>query len=387
MKRSIIAAVFFIFLSSFGKLNRNDNLLSASNVNNEDIRIINHNINSIISLTLKIKNHLEPLQFKAKLESSLLTREDINYLNRNIVDDDDISRFLPLKINNDVELKKYITNSENSFNKLSLKMFNLLDVSADFKKDKKEIHKIDNSDASSVSKGAFSLGKSIVKGIWSGGRTLMSSGFLFDYKKDYNKLKATYSKTKLTSLIYVMNYMSVRNIFEDQYNSKQSKLIASGKSVWSINLLPKQVSNKVDLEESLDLYKKLKLESNRVVKVLLYNKMKGINCSKQINNQVKDLVSFWNSKQKSYDNDVDLFEDYFEALSDLKANILQRKKDIKASKESYNEKIISDLNNFVAIYNVAILQNINDLNIYVRIPAAEIEIKKNIKKGSDIYFE
>ncbi len=387
MKRSIIAAVFFIFFSSFGKLNRNDNLLSTSNVNNEDIRIINHNINSIISLTLKIKNHLEPLQFKAKLESSLLTREDINYLNKNIVDDDDISRFLPLKINNDVELKKYITNSENSFNKLSLKMFNLLDVSADFKKDKKEIHKIDNSDASSVSKGAFSLGKSIVKGIWSGGRTLMSSGFLFDYKKDYNKLKTTYSKTKLTSLIYVMNYMSVRNIFEDQYNSKQSKLIGSGKSVWSINLLPEQVSNKVDLEESLDLYKKLKLESNRVIKVLLYNKMKGINCSKQINNQVRDLVSFWNSKQESYDNDGDLFEDYFESLSDLKANILQRKKDIKASKESYNEKIISDLNNFVAIYNVAILQNINDLNIYVRIPSAEIEIKKNIKKGSDIYFE
>lgn len=387
MKRSIIAAVFFIFFSSFGKLNRIDNLLSTSNVNNEDIRIINHNINSIISLTLKIKNHLEPLQFKAKLESSLLTREDINYLNKNIVDDDDISRFLPLKINNDVELKKYITNSENSFNKLSLKMFNLLDVSADFKKDKKEIHKIDNSDASSVGKGAFSLGKSIVKGIWSGGRTLMSSGFLFDYKKDYNKLKATYSKTKLNSLRYVMNYMSIRNIFEDQYNSKQSKLIASGKSVWSINLLPEHVSNKVDLQESLDLYKKLKLESNRVIKVLLYNKMKGINCSKQINNQTKDLVSFWNSKQESYNNDVDLFEDYFEVLSDLKANILQRKKDIKASKESYNEKIVSDLNNFVAIYNVAILQNINDLNIYERIPAAEIEIKKNIKKGSDIYFE
>ena len=115
--------------------------------------------------------------------------------------------------------------------------------------------------------------------------------------------------------------------------------------------------------------------------------MKGINCSKQINNQAKDLVSFWNSKQESYNNDVDLFEDYFEVLSDLKANILQRKKDIKASKESYNEKIVSDLNNFVAIYNVAILQNINDLNIYERIPAAEIEIKKNIKKGSDIYFE
>jgi hypothetical protein len=238
-----------------------------------------------------------------------------------------------------------------------------------------------------VGKGAFSLGKSIVKGIWSGGRTLMSSGFLFDYKKDYNKLKATYSKTKLNSLRNVMNYMSIRNIFEDQYNSKQSKLIASGKSVWSINLLPEHASNKVDLEESLDLYKKLKLESNRVIKVLLYNKMKGINCSKQINNQAKDLVSFWNSKQESYNNDVDLFEDYFEVLSDLKANILQRKKDIKASKESYNEKIVSDLNNFVAIYNVAILQNINDLNIYERIPAAEIEIKKNIKKGSDIYFE
>ena len=387
MKRSIIAAVFFIFFSSFGKLTSNNHLLSYSNENSEDIRLINHKIDTIESSTLKIKNHLGLPRYRVKSERPLLTKEDINYLNRNIVDDDDISRFLPLNINNDEELKKYITNSENSFNKLSLKMFNLLDVSADFKKDKKEIHKIDNSDASSVGKGAFSLGKSIVKGIWSGGKTLMSSGFLFDYKKDYNKLKATYSKTKLNSLKYVMNYMSVRNIFEDQYNSKQSKLIASGKSVWSINLLPEHVSNKVDLEESLDLYKKLKLESNRVIKVLLYNKMKGINCSKQINNQDKDLVSFWNSKQESYNNDVDLFEDYFEVLSDLKANILQRKKDIKASKESYNEKIVSDLNNFVAIYNVAILQNINDLNIYERIPAAEIEIKKNIKKGSDIYFE
>jgi hypothetical protein len=387
MKRSIIAAVFFIFFSSFGKLNSNNNLLSYSNENNEDIRLINHKIDTIESSILKIKNHIGLLRYRVKSERPLLTREDINYLNRNIVDDDDISRFLPLNINNEEELKNYITNSENSFDKLSLKMFYLLDVSADFKKDKKEIHKIDNSDASSVGKGAFSLGKSIVKGIWSGGRTLMSSGFLFDYKKDYNKLKATYSKTKLNSLRNVMNYMSIRNIFEDQYNSKQSKLIASGKSVWSINLLPEHASNKVDLEESLDLYKKLKLESNRVIKVLLYNKMKGINCSKQINNQAKDLVSFWNSKQESYNNDVDLFEDYFEVLSDLKANILQRKKDIKASKESYNEKIVSDLNNFVAIYNVAILQNINDLNIYERIPAAEIEIKKNIKKGSDIYFE
>ena len=387
MKVSLIAAIFIIFFSSFGKLNNNNNLMPASQISNEYIKLINYKIDTIKSSTQKIKNCIGLLRYKINLERSLLTKEDINYLNRNIVDDDDIRRFLPLNVNNDEELKKYISNAAISFDKLSLKMFNLLDVSADFKKDKKEINKIDNSDASSVGKGALSLGKSIVKGIWSGGRTLMSSGFLFDYKKNYNKLKATYNKTNLNSLKYVMNYMSVRNIFEDQYNSIQSKLIASGKSVWSINLLPEHVSNKVDLEESLDLYKKLKLESNRVIKVLLYNKMKGINCSKQINNQVKDLVSFWNSKQESYENDVDLFKDYFEVLSDLKANILQRKKDIKASKESYNEKIVSDLNNFVDIYNVAILQNINDLNFYLRFPAAEIEIRKNIKKGSDIYFE
>jgi hypothetical protein len=115
--------------------------------------------------------------------------------------------------------------------------------------------------------------------------------------------------------------------------------------------------------------------------------MKGVDCSQQINNQTQDLISFWNSEQMLYENDFKLLNTYFELLSDLKLDIVQKKIAIESSKADFNEQIISDLNNFIAVYNKEVIQNINDIIIYDRIPVAEKEIKKKIKEGSDIYFE
>lgn len=319
--------------------------------------------------------------------ASTLNTEEISSLNKNIDNDEDIIKFIPSSLKDDEELIQYITKSEDSFDKFYLKAFDVLDTAAEFKKSKDDIKKIDNSDASSVGKGALNVGKMIAKGVWSGGKLLMSSSFLFDYKKDYNKLNERYSERKKDSLKYVMKYIAIRNFFYDQFNSRESELIESGDSVWSINLLPDDIEKKVNFEESLELYKKLKLESNQVIKVLIFNKMKGIDCSPQINNQTEELISFWNSDQETYKNDFNLFEDYFEILSDLKTNISQTEKYINKNKDGFNEKIISDINNFIVIYNAAIIQNINDLNIYERIPSAESEIKKKIREGSDVYFE
>jgi hypothetical protein len=318
---------------------------------------------------------------------SNVNSEDISHLNTTIDSEDAISNYLPSIIKTEKQLSQYITNSEDSFDELSLKMFTIIDVAAEFKKEKEDIHTTDNSDPSSVGKGALKVGKMFVKGVWSGGKVLMSSGFLFSYKKEYLDFKKTYNETKMDSLKHVMHYMAIKNLFDDQYNAKQTELISSRKSVWNSNHLPDNIKNKVNFEESLALYKKLKLESNRVIKVLLYNKMKGVDCSQQINNQTQDLISFWNSEQMLYENDFKLLNTYFELLSDLKLDIVQKKIAIESSKADFNEQIISDLNNFIAVYNKEVIQNINDIIIYDRIPVAEKEIKKKIKEGSDIYFE
>jgi hypothetical protein len=326
-------------------------------------------------------NKSEELNFVSTIQP-----EEISALNK-IVLNEKITEFIPTNLKDDQALCNYLISSDESFDELNLKMFKLLDDAAAFKKDKEEVNKIDNSNPLSVGKGALNLGKMLAKGVWSGGRTLMSSGFLFDYKEDYNKFKETYNNSKLDSLKYVMHYVSIKNMFEDEFNLKQTELIKTGNSVWSINLLPENITAKVNFEECLALYKKLKIESNRVIKVLLFNKMRGNYYPQQLDNQVEDLKSFWNSDQEVYENNFTLFEHYFDLLSDFKSKILQLNEDIKKSKNDFNDQILSNLNRQLETYNKEVLQNINDLNINERIPAAEREIKKKIRAKSDVYFE
>lgn len=318
---------------------------------------------------------------------SNINSEEINKLNKQIIIDEKIAEFLPINVKSDEELSNYLISADEAFDELHLKMFKLLDITAAFKEDKDNIHKIDNSNALSVGKGALNLGNTLAKGVWSGGKLLISSGALFDYKTDYFKFKKTYNDTKLDSLRYVMNSFAIINLFEDEFNLQQTVLIQKGKSVWSINLLPEDIKSKVNFEETLTLYKKLKLESNQVVKILVFNKMNGFDCSEQLNIQVEDLKSFWNSGQEVYKNDFALFENYFESLSDLKSNILQIKIDLEKSKNDFNNGILLNLDEQLEIYNNEIIQNIVDLNIYQKIPYTEIKLKNKIKKGSDIYFE
>ncbi|MDI1315755.1 hypothetical protein [Flavobacterium sp.] len=348
MKSTPVLALllFVIFLSSCGKVTNNDELNYVANIKSEEISVLNK-----------------------------------------IIINEKITEFIPTNLKDDQALCNYLISSDVSFGELNLKMFKLLDDVAAFKKEEDEVHKTDNSNPLSVGKGALNLGKMLAKGVWSGGRTLMSSGFLFDYKEDYNKFKETYNKSKLDSLKYVMHYISIKNMFEDEFNLKQTELIKTGNSVWSINLLPENITAKVNFEESLALYKKLKTESNRIIKVLLFNKMIKNDYTEQLDIQVKDLKYFWNSDQEIYENNFTLFEHYFKLLSDLKSKILQLKKDIEKSKNHFNDEILSNLNRQLEIYNKEVIQNINDLNINERIPSTEREINKKIKENSVIYFE
>ena len=318
---------------------------------------------------------------------SNMNSEEINKLNKQIIIDEKIAEFLPTNLKSDEELSNYLISSDEAFDELHLKMFKLLDITAAFKEDKDNIHKIDNSNALSVGKGALNLGKTLAKGVWSGGKVLISSGALFDYKTDYFKFKKTYNATKLDSLRYAMKSIAIINLFEDEFNQQQTELIQKGKSVWSINLLPDDIKSKVNFEETLTLYKKLKLESNQVVKILVFNKMNGLDCSEQLHIQVEDLKSFWNSGQEVYKNDFALFENYFESLSDLKSNILQIKIDLEKAQNDFNNLILSNLNEQLEIYNDEIIQNIVDLNVYQKIPSTEIKLKNRIQEGSEIYFE
>jgi hypothetical protein len=63
------------------------------------------------------------------------------------------------------------------------------------------------------------------------------------------------------------------------------------------------------------------------------------------------------------------------------------KLDIEKSKNDFNNSILLNLNEQLEIYNNEIIRNIDDLNVYQKIPATEIKLKNKIKKGSDIYFE
>ncbi len=318
---------------------------------------------------------------------SNMNSEEINKLNKQIIIAKKIAEFLPINLKSDEELSNYLISSDEAFDELHIKMFKLLDITAEFKEDKDNIHKIDNSDALSVGKGALNLGKTLAKGVWSGGKLLISSGALFDYKTDYYKFKETYNDTKLDSLRYVMNSIAIINLFEDEFNLKQTELIQKGKSVWSINLLPEDIKSKVNFEDTFTQYKRLKLESNQIVKILIFNKMAGLNCSEQLDFQVEDLKSFWNSEQEVYKNDFALFENYFDILSDLKSNIFQLKLEIDKSENDFNNRILLNLNKQLEIYNDEIIQNIDDLNVYQKVPSAELKVKYKIQKGSEIYFE
>ena len=70
-----------------------------------------------------------------------------------------------------------------------------------------------------------------------------------------------------------------------------------------------------------------------------------------------------------------------------KSNIFQLKLEIDKSKNDFNNDILLNLNKQLEIYNDEIIQNIDDLNVYQKIPSTELKLKYKRQKGSEIYFE
>ena len=50
-----------------------------------------------------------------------------------------------------------------------------------------------------------------------------------------------------------MLHQAIINLFEDEFNIRQTELIQKGKSVCNINLIPDDLKSKVNFEETLTL--------------------------------------------------------------------------------------------------------------------------------------
>ena len=312
---------------------------------------------------------------------------ELNECNERLDNNKDIIDFIPTNIKSDKALTKYIEDAYESFNDTDEKMFDFLNIIAEVKNDSIVIEKMDNKNALSVIKGGGKVLKTFGKGAIAGTSLLFSaSGFAFDYKEKFDEFKKTYSQNKIDSLRKVINCISVINKSFDNYLNYETNKIKTFTSFRSTGLIPSNIIEESEMIETFEAYDKLYKESRKVVKVLLFNKMKNIYCE-NVSLEIDQLLKFYESNNLEYSYSLDIFKEYATLINEVKSNIDKTKKYIKNHENDFNEEITNELKRIINEYDEIIIMNISNLNIYNSLEDIQNEIQIEIKKGSNIYFE
>jgi hypothetical protein len=295
--------------------------------------------------------------------------------------------YVPKNIESDPVLSKYVKGAFEAFSATGDKMCNFLDNTAEFVNDSITADQIDNKNALSAAKGSYKILKSFAKGAWNGAGLLISaSGVAFDYKSNYEEYKRTYSASKMDSLRSVLKFISINNVFLDEYSRYETERIKKFKSIRSTAKIPANIIDDSGLNENLEAFKNLLIESNKVVRLLILNKIKGNECS-DIESEINNMTNFIKSDDSEYESSLNILKDYAKLLSKLKSKFSTTKLYLKQNETNFSNEIISDLTQIINEYDVEINMNISNLNIYNRFEGANNRIASEIKKGSSIYFE
>jgi hypothetical protein len=320
-------------------------------------------------------------------KKSKVENVELNECNERLDNNKDIIDFIPTNIKSDKALNKYIEDAYESFNDSEEKMFDFLNIIAEVKNDSIVIEKMDNKNALSVIKGGGKVLKTFGKGAIAGTSLLFSaSGFAFDYKEKFDEFKKTYSQNKIDSLRKVINCISVINKSFDNYLNYETNKIKTFTSFRSTGLIPSNIIEESEMIETFEAYDKLYKESRKVVKVLLFNKMKNIYCE-NVSLEIDQLLKFYESNNLEYAYSLDIFKEYATLINEVKSNIYKTKKYIKNHENDFNEEITNELKRIINEFDEIIIMNISNLNIYNSLEDIQNEIQIEIKKGSNIYFE
>ena len=278
-------------------------------------------------------------------------------------------------------------NDISAFSTTGDKMCNFLDNTSEFVNDSITADQIDNKNALSVANGSYKILKSFAKGAWNGAGLIVSvSGVAFDYKSNYEEYKKTYSASKMDSLKYVLKFISINNVFLDEYSRYETERIKKFKSIRSTAKIPTNIIDDSGLNENLEAFKNLLIESNKVVRLLILNKIKRNECS-DIESELNNMTNFIKSDDSEYESSLNILKDYAKLLNKLKSELSTTKIYLKQNETNFSNEIISNLTQIINEYDVEINMNISNLNIYNRIEDANNRIANEIKKGGDIYFE
>ena len=136
----------------------------------------------------------------------------------------------------------------------------------------------------------------------------------------------------------------------------------------------------------MEAFKNLLIESNKVVRLLILNKIKRNECS-DIESELNNMTNFIKSDDSEYESSLNILKDYAKLLNKLKSELSTTKIYLKQNETNFSNEIISNLTQIINEYDVEINMNISNLNIYNRIEDANNRIANEIKKGGDIYFE
>lgn len=303
-------------------------------------------------------------------------------LSENILD------YVPDNIKSDVTLSNYLKRSFDSFRKIHddlvdfisnyAEINNILDV---------DIAKTDDNDPVALVKGALKIFGSATKGAWKGGKLMISSADILDYKSNYYEYKKTYSKTMIDSLKHVIDFISINNQMIGAVAEAETKRIDNSSSIRSTPQLSKNIIKESGLEENLKLFENLSKESNKIIRILLLNKMNGIECSK-VEDETIEMLNFMQSDNRKYNNHLDVFNDYSKLMNKIKLKMDITKSYIKKNENIFHDQIVNELNRIAKQYEEEINMNISSLNVYKRIEPVQKEIQVIIKKrgGKDFYL-
>lgn len=298
----------------------------------------------------------------------------------------EIKDYLPVNLKNEPRAIEFCEDYYETFSKSFIRLQDAQQIAADFENTQVANKKIDNSDAFSVMDGALNVGKTLGKGAIKGAGLLMTGSDLISYKKDYNALKKLFGQEKMDSLRKVIDMFSLYTYWIEQSTDFEMKKIKKHESYLFNENIEKALLEDFKYEDYTDGFLELRKEGDVLARIFLLNRMHGSEYPELVNAQVLKFNEFWKSEADSYSPLNEVFNNYSEKLVDLKSKKISLSKKLESRKNDLNPEIVQKFDKLLSNFDESVLESINSLMIYEQVKTGSEEIKKRIKKGSDVYF-
>lgn len=279
----------------------------------------------------------------------------------------EITEYLPIKIKKHEDISSFLKLYVNVGDKFYTNFYQNLNNQAELEMNISDMNKTNNEsdDVVKVFKGTFKSIKTLRKTAKGVIKTAWSGKDLLELEDKMAELKNKYSTVVIDSFQFAEN--SVNKYLYYSYVKPYKEEMDRIKSHNSIRTMPKTYTKDQEKElkfnKTLDNFIDLQKEGSEIRKILVFNEMAENKYPELVKQQVSDILTYWESDITEYLNETKLFKDFSIKITELKSDLKTKKEYLKNNIDDWNQNAINDFEEIINKYEVAIKNEILNLEI------------------------